>query len=296
MRSSRSLLLVLILTLTWSCQAQSGSPAPAGTNRVQTINFQSKLVGAPLPYIVVLPPDYEERSAKRVNYPVLYLLHGLGGSFENWTAKTRLKEYATQYRIIVVTPEGSDGWYTDSATVATDKYETYLLQELICDVEQRFRAIRRREGRAIAGLSMGGYGALKFGVKYPDKFVFAGSMSGAFDPTGRSETNPGFAWGFLRHSVFKVFGPEGDPARAANDLHRLFRYLPPGRISSLPYLYFDCGTDDGFLNTNRELAAILRERKIPHEYRELPGDHSWVYWDQRVREVLRVAAERLAKQ
>jgi S-formylglutathione hydrolase FrmB len=283
----RSLSLVLFLAL--SAYTQSAASA-----RVQTVLLKSKLVGATLPYNVIIPGGYDA-NARRMSYPVLYLLHGLGGHYDNWISKTSLVTYAAQYSIIIVTPEGNDGWYTDSATVATDKYETYLLQELIRDVEKRFRAIKRREGRAIAGLSMGGYGALKFGVKYPGKFVFAASMSGAFDPTVRSETNPGFAWGFVRPSVLKVFGPEGNPARAANDLHRLFRDLPAGRIGSLPYLYFDCGTEDGFLKTNRELAAILRERKIPHEYRELPGDHSWVYWDQRVREVLKLAAERLAK-
>jgi S-formylglutathione hydrolase FrmB len=292
MKNSRSLLsLLLILLLTLSCQAQSVSPAA-----VQTINFKSKLVGATLPYIVELPPGYEDPSPRAKRYPVLYLLHGLGGSYQNWTAKTRLREYAAQYRMIIVTPEGSEGWYTDGATAANDKYESYLLQELIPDVEHRFRAIRRRQGRAIAGLSMGGYGALKFGVKHPEKFVFAGSMSGALDPAVRSETNQGFAWGFVRPSILKVFGAEDSLVRVTNDLHRLFRDLPASRIKLLPYLYFDCGTEDGFLKTNRDLEAILRERKIPHEYRELPGKHEWAYWDQQVREVLKLAAERMAKQ
>jgi S-formylglutathione hydrolase FrmB len=87
--------------------------------------------------------------------------------------------YAAQYRLIVVTPEGNNGWYTDSASTATDKYESYLLKELIPDVEKRFRTIESRYGRGIAGLSMGGYGALKFGLKSPATFAFAGSLSGA---------------------------------------------------------------------------------------------------------------------
>jgi S-formylglutathione hydrolase FrmB len=287
MKASRSLRLWLVLFVALSVQAQKVT-----TSRVQTIALKSALVGTVLPYDVVLPPGYDN-AGQRENYPVLYLLHGLGGQHDNWITKTRLLSYATQYRMIVVTPEGNDGWYTDSATIASDKYETYVLQELIPDVERRFRTIKSRQGRAIAGLSMGGYGALKFGLKHPETFIFAGSMSGAFDPAARNETNPGFAWGFLRPSILKVFGPEGSPVRTSNNLHQLFRDLPTDRISSLPYLYFDCGTEDGFLPTNRELATILLERKIPHEYRQLSGTHGWDYWDQQVQEVLRIAAQRM---
>lgn len=292
MKASRSLLLLLVLWLTLSCQAQSVS-----SPRVQTISFKSNLVGATLPYIVLLPPSYEERgqAARPEGYPVLYLLHGLGGSYDNWTSKTRLKEYAAQYQMIVVTPEGNDGWYTDSATVAADKYESYLVTELIPDVENRFRVIKNRQGRAIAGLSMGGYGALKFGVKYPDKFIFAASLSGALDAAERSDKNQGFIWAYLRPSILRTFGPEQGATRAANNLHQLFRAVTPDRISSLPFVYLDCGTEDGFVDTNRALSAILLERKIPHEYRQVPGNHGWAYWDQQVREVLELAAQRMAK-
>ncbi|MEP6705937.1 MAG: alpha/beta hydrolase family protein [Pyrinomonadaceae bacterium] len=274
-----------------SCHAQSVS-----TVQVQTISFKSNLVGATLPYIVVLPAGYQERSAgTQASYPVLYLLHGLGGRYDNWTSKTKLKEYAAQYQMIIVTPEGNDGWYTDSATVATDKYETYIMEELIPDVERRFRAAKGREGRAIAGLSMGGYGALKFAVKYPDRFVFAASISGALDPAERSDANQGFAWGFLRSSVLKTFGPDNSATRASNNLHKIFRELASERIRALPYIYLDCGTEDGFFATNHDLASILLERKIPHEYRQLPGKHDWVYWDQQLREVLKLAAQEMAK-
>lgn len=291
MKGSRSLLLLLVLVLTLSCHAQSVPPA-----RVQTINFKSNLVGATLPYIAVLPPAYEERRppGTPASYPVLYLLHGLGGRYDNWTSKTRLKEYAAQYQMIIVTPEGNDGWYTDSATVAADKYETYVVKELIPDVESRFRAIKEREGRAIAGLSMGGYGALKFAVKYPDKFIFAASISGALDAAERSEAKQGFAWGFLRPSILKTFGPGDSPVRASNNLYSIFRELSADRIVSLPYFYLDCGTEDGFFATNLGLAAILLERKIPHEFRQLPGKHDWIYWDRQVREVLKIAAEKMS--
>jgi S-formylglutathione hydrolase FrmB len=260
----------------------------------RTIQFQSKLVGKPLPYRVILPVWYNPPAGKeQQRYPVLYLLHGLSGHHTNWLEKTKLINDALYSNLIIVMPEGHDGWYTDSATVPSDKYESYVLKELIPDVERRFRTVERREGRAIAGLSMGGYGALKFGVKYPDKFAFVASMSGALDAAARTESDPRFAWEYLRASIMQTFGASGSPTRAANDLHQLFRNLPQERIASLPFIYLDCGTGDGFFTTNRDLANILLERKIPHEFRQLPGQHNWEYWGAQVREVLRVAAQKM---
>jgi S-formylglutathione hydrolase FrmB len=222
----------------------------------------------------------------------LYLLHGLTGHYSDWAARTNVADYASQYRLIVVMPEGNDSWYTDSASVATDRYESYILKELIPDVQQRFRTIEARYGRSIAGLSMGGYGSIKFGLKSPSTFVFAGSMSGAFGVTrfGEKEIG-GSGW----ETSMKLFGPVGSETRKANDLFEIINSLTAARINSLPYFYFDCGTEDSerIFPFNRELAALMVAKKIPHEYRELPGDHSWGYWDQQVREVLKIAASRM---
>src|SRR6266480_7310999 len=159
--------------------------AHAQKTSVETVQFQSKLVNATLPYNVVLPPDYRTSSTTR--YPVLYLLHGLTGHYSDWLTKTNVADYAAQYRMIVVMPEGKDGWYTDSATVPNDKYESYILRELIPDVEKHYRTIETRFGRGVAGLSMGGYGALKFGLKSPGTFMFAASLSGALAEPSRTE-------------------------------------------------------------------------------------------------------------
>jgi S-formylglutathione hydrolase FrmB len=190
-------------------------------------------------------------------------------------------------------PEGNDGWYTDSATVEADKYESYILKELVPDVQQRYRTIEARYGRAIAGLSMGGYGSFKFGLKSPATFVFVGSMSGAFGVTRytEKETGAGAAW----NTFLRLFGPVGSDTRKANDLFELISDLPAGRVASLPYFYFDCGTEDSpqIFGANHELAGLMLEKKIPHEYRELPGNHSWAYWDSQVREVLKIAGEKM---
>jgi len=258
--------------------------------RVETIRLQSKLVNATLPYNVILPADYD--SAVSTRYPVLYLLHGLTGHYSDWVSRTNVADYAAEYRLIIVMPEGNDGWYTDNATITTDKYESYILQELLPDVQQRYRTIEARYGRAIAGLSMGGFGAIKFGLKSPETFVFAGSMSGAFGVTRFTEKE--ISSSRLEVSI-KLFGPIGSDARKANDVFEIIKNLTPARISSLPYFYFDCGTEDSSLifPYNRELSALMYEKKIPHEYRELPGDHSWGYWDRQVQEILAVAARKM---
>lgn len=305
------LLITLFLSATVSLSTFAGglTTAPAGTSliqavapqetapaqknsRVQTIQFESKLVGKTLPYNVVLPVDYDQPAAKAKRYPVLYLLHGLTGHYDNWTTHTKLSDYAAQYPLIIVTPEGNNGWYTDSATVPMDKYETYILEELIPDVQRRYRANATREGRAIAGLSMGGYGALKFGVKHPEMFVFAASMSGALGAASWTEKDLKSP-GVIRDSLMQTFGPANSPTRVANDLLRLAREASSPQKTALPFLYLDCGTEDFLFTNNRDFAALLVELKIPHEYRQLPGTHNWQYWDAEVQEVLKIAARKL---
>jgi S-formylglutathione hydrolase FrmB len=193
---------------------------------------------------------------------------------------------------VIVTPEGNDGWYTDSAVIAGDKYETYIFEELIPDVQRRFRVFETRAGRAVAGLSMGGYGALKFAVKHSEVFSFAASMSGALDAARWTATDLKNLQSIFR-SLAPVFGEAGSSTRLDNDLQRLYSELSTERVSSLPFLYLDCGTEDPLLASTRNFSELLLGRKIPHEVRLLPGGHAWTYWNQQVAEVLRLTAKRL---
>lgn len=249
--------------------------------RIQTIQFESRLMKRVLPYSVILPPGYDLITERKTRYPVLYLLHGWSGSYSSWLASSALSEYAAAHRLIIVMPEGGNGWYTDSATNESDKYESYLIQELIPEVDSRFRTINMRGGRAVAGYSMGGYGALKLGLKFPEQFVFSGSMSGALDAAARTDDD----------SIMRAFGPPESPTRTSNDLWKLAREYPSTRFSLLPHFYMDCGTEDPWLASNRELAAIFLERRITHEYRQLHGGHGWPYWDRQLRELLKLASE-----
>jgi putative tributyrin esterase len=264
--------------------------SPGQRAAVETVQLQSQLVNTKLPYNVILPPTY--RAANTTRYPVLYLLHGLGGHYTDWVTRTNVADYAAQYRLIVVMPEGNDSWYVDSGGVPSDKYEAYILKELIPDVDKRFRTIQARYGRAVAGLSMGGYGAVKYGLKYPSTFVFAGSMSGAFGVTRYTQNEMG---GSTWEPFLKIFGPIGSETRKANDVFEITRNLTAARTASLPYFYFDCGTEDAgqHFNPNRQLSQLFLDKKIPHEYRELPGNHSWGYWDQQVQVVLEIATTKM---
>jgi S-formylglutathione hydrolase FrmB len=245
--------------------------------------LESSLLAREVSYRVIVPADYKRKSSER--YPVLYLLHGLYGHFSNWTDMTGIANYAANYRFIIVMPEGNDGWWTDSATVPNDKYESYIVRELIPEIDKTYRTIADRDHRVIAGLSMGGYGAIKFGLKYSEEFSLVGSFSGAFDATRRTEKT-----GNKYPSIPIVYGPEGSKTRADNDIFALVSSVP---IDKMPFIYFDCGTEDPFVGVNREFAALLAEKKVPHEFRELPGKHEWPYWDQQVQEFLRLAARKL---
>jgi len=280
LRSALWLLATLVFT----------APALAQTGSIETVQFHSNLINATLPYTIVLPPDYLR--SKTTRYPVLYLLHGWSGHYTDWITRTNVADYAAHYRMILVMPEGNNSWYTDSAGVASDKYETYVLQELLPDVQKRYRTIESRYGRGIAGLSMGGFGALKFGVKSPGTFAFAGSISAALATSWTDDSLKRWPR-TLQDSVITVFGPPGSPTRKANDIFELLRGQSPARVAALPYLYVNCGTEDLTLPDNLQLVELLREQKIPHEYRELPGDHNWQYWDQQVKEVLQIAAVKL---
>ena len=245
-----------------------------------------------MPYRVILPINYKNSNEKTF-YPVVYLLHGLTGHFDNWTDKTKLAEYAAQYNYIIIMPEGANGWYTDSTAAANDEYESYISQELISEIDKKFRTLADKKHRAIAGLSMGGYGAIKFGLKNPEMFALVGSFSGALGAASWTEKEIG-AKGAIAESILGVFGAADSETRRQNDIFKLVRELPADKIKNLPFIYLDCGTEDFLYQNNRDFANLLQEKHVPHEYRELPGKHDWRFWDAQVQEFLELS-ERFIK-
>lgn len=285
-RNFRLTLLFLMLLLPVAVYAQRDPP-------VAQIELKSVLLGRSINYRILYPVEYQHAGKQEKRFPVIYLLHGLTGESSNWIERTQIARYATEHDLFIVMVEGGNGWYTDSATVPADKYESYILRELIPDVEKRLRVSQERNGRAVAGLSMGGYGAFKFGLKYPEMFALVASMSGALEVASWTEQelkDPGA----IRDSVMLAFGAANSPTRTANDVPKLVREVPAERIASLPYFYLDCGTEDFLFKNSRDLAGLFAERKIPHEYRQLPGNHNWQYWDRQIKEILKLTAQHLA--
>jgi len=254
--------------------------------------LQSSLMQRELPFRVILPENYE---ASKANYPVLYLLHGLFGSCDNWLELTGIESYLADKNFITILSEGGNNWYSDSATIETDKFESSFINELIPAVEAAYGIGENRETRAIAGLSMGGFGALKFALKRPELFIFAGSMSGAFNASQLTGTEENADWQELFPSILEVFGNEHSPTRVENDLYGIIRKIPAEKKSFVPFIYFDCGTQDGFLKVNRELAELLQEKELAFQFEEISGGHDWIYWDKQLRVILKLVEETFSR-
>jgi S-formylglutathione hydrolase FrmB len=289
----RKLLLVcLAIFLVQSSVAQTKKAAPKPTRvvaanpQVHDREFQSKSLGRTMRYRVIVPGDYDHATR---HYPALYLLHGLYGDFENWETRTNLVQYAEKYQFIIVMPDAGDSWYTNSATVPQNKFEDYIIKDVIDEAEKSWRIIRSPHRRAIAGLSMGGYAAVKFALRYPGMFAVAASISGAMNPTSPDmvRLQPSF-----EPNLSNVFGPLGSETRQQNDIYGLARSADP---SIVPYLYLDIGNQDWTLSSDRELVSVLSERKYRYEYHEMPGIHNWEYWDRRIPNVLDIAVQFIGK-
>ena len=285
--------LTAVFSLSMATAAQQAQPQPTLPPTVENHKLNSKLMAREMPYRVIVPVKY--KSEKQRRYAVIYLLHGLTGQFDDWTNRTKLADYAAKYDYIIVTPEGNNGWYSDSGSVPNDKYESYIVQELIPEIDKNYRTISDKNHRAVAGLSMGGYGSIKFGLKYPEKFALVGSFSGALMAASLTEKMLGNGWKVLTDSIVSVYGAEDSPTRAANDVFKLVREMPAEKAKTLPFIYLDCGTEDGLIAANREFSALLIEKKIPHESRELPGKHDWIFWDAQVQEFLKLSEKFISR-
>jgi S-formylglutathione hydrolase FrmB len=282
-----ALVTIVVLGLSAFGQTSVRTSVEAYSNEI----LKSKLMGRDMPYRVILPSGYKNTN-ETFRYPVIYLLHGLTGHFSNWTDKTKLADYAAKHQFIIVTPEGENGWYSDSVSSPNEKFESYITKELIPQIDKNYRTLADRDHRVIAGLSMGGYGSMKFGLKFPEMFSLIGSFSGALGAASWTEKNAGVTIG---KGIDVIFGIEGSETRAANDIFKMARELTPEKVKSLPYVFQSCGTEDFLIQNNRDFLSILNERKVPHEYREHPGIHDWVFWDDQVREFLDLAERRLKK-
>lgn len=282
--NTAGLLTIILFWVNAPSFAQTGAVASSQTtgkhaaSTLRDASFHSASLNREMHYRVLLPANYDAATQR---YPTLILLHGLYGDYKNWSKLTNLSKYARPLNLIIAMPDAGNSWYVDSATVPADKYEDYIVQDFIREIDAHYRTKPERSARAVAGLSMGGYAAVKFGLKYPNLFSYVGGISAALDAAGDlDETHPEF-----REGLRKAFGETGNPVRQQNDV---FPLLAVADMKTLPYFYMDCGADDMFLGVNRKFVVELQQLKISYEFHEMPGGHEWKYWDGAIERLLSV--------
>jgi len=279
-------LLAAALMLSAAC-AKKKSPEepdhPRSTPNVtlRDIIFRSASLNRDMPYRVIMPA----RLAVDRKLPVIYLLHGVGGGFRDWSNYSDVAHFA-ESGLLLVMPEGGSSYYTNAVDPPQDRYEDYIVQDLIADVEARFPVARGRSNRAIVGDSMGGYGAVKIGLRHPELFSFVGGLSSAIDVPRRA-----FTIRRLQQSRHynAIFGPSGSPTRREDDPYILVRSANP---ESLPYFFLTCGEQESLLPSNRDFAALLVQRHIAHEFHTVDGGHDWSQWNSWLPLLFRKIGER----
>ena len=246
--------------------------------------FHSAALHSPVRYCVFLPASYSAADAKARRYPVLYLLHGLGGNEQSmavsgeWTALQNLRRDHKAGDFLVVAPDGGDAFYINSRDGKT-LYGDFFLHEFMPFIERTYRVQTGRAARGITGFSMGGYGALRIAFAHPELFGSVSAHSGALMREPPEGVNVGASSGNLLARVLtKVFGNPIDPAFW--NLNSVF-VLAKKNSASLAKMkiYFDCGTEDsfGFYAGASQLHQILDSLKIPQEFHLYPGGHNVSY-------------------
>jgi S-formylglutathione hydrolase len=243
---------------------------------MQDVTFFSVALNRQMIYRVFMP----EKLISGEKLPVVYLLHGNGGSYRNWSNYSDVARYAapegSSAGLILVMPEGDSSYYMNAAGKPEDKYEDYFVHDLITDVEARFPAAQSRENRAVAGVSMGGFAAVTLALRRPELFVFAGAISPAIDVPSRRFSLRRWGQGQRFRSIF---GPEGSESRRKSDPFFLVRSADPART---PYLYLTAGEQEALLEPNRRFAALLQQKHFAYEFHTKPGGHDWGEWDSQI--------------
>ncbi|MGQ0643753.1 MAG: alpha/beta hydrolase [Gemmatimonadaceae bacterium] len=282
---------------------------------VDTATFRSQALGTTKRYVVYLPPSYSQAAPHR--YPVVYYLHGGAGDETNWTTRGQLHRVLDSLvagglpELIVVMPDGDDSYYTtwnflgdyqgclkqspprrtseqpEEYCVPWPHYDDYIARDLVAHIDSTYRTIPDRRRRGIAGLSMGGYGAVSLALGYPDVFSAAASHSGVLAPllTGYDSATRRARYAKTPEEVRSLYGAwevlrlafgrdtsgwwARDPGRRA---------VLQSKRGALPAIYIDVGREDRFLNQARAFRDVLLRLELRPEYYERQGAHDWEYW------------------
>jgi S-formylglutathione hydrolase FrmB len=236
-------------------------------SKADTVVTYSAAMKKDIKAVIITPDTYH----KNRQYPVVYLLHGYSGNYSGWSKAAAVLQAADLYNQILVCADGGfSSWYWDSPVDPSYKYETYISKELTAWVDKNYSTIQNAGGRAIAGLSMGGHGALYLAIKHPDVFGACGSMSGGVDIRPFPDN-----WDIAKRLGKYSENPE---SWEKNTVINMLHLIRPKTLS----IIIDCGTEDFFFRVNNELHQQLLYRNIAHDYITRPGGHTWPYWENAV--------------
>jgi len=274
----RFFVLPIVLVSSFAAQAQS---------RIDCSALQSKILKQVVHYCVYLPAGYDAgaKPNPQLRYPVLYFLHGLGDNEQTlfnsggWTLLDDLQRQHRMGEFLIVAPEGRRSFYINSADGSV-RYSDFFRQEFVPHIEAKYRVRRGRAGRAISGVSMGGYGALRFAFAYPEMFSAVSAQSAALITASPKELDAAGRAGAPLGSVLSaVYGNPIDQAHwLENSTFALAKKNQAG-VAKLA-IYFNCGQDDnyGFEKGAAALHAELQKEGVKHGYHPYPGDHSLPYF------------------
>jgi S-formylglutathione hydrolase FrmB len=266
-----------------------------GQSRIDCNALNSRILKYPVHYCVYLPASYDAGATSRParTYPVLYFLHGLGDNERTlfnsggWTLLDDLRRQRKMGEFLIVAPEGGRTFYVNSADGSV-RYSDFFLQEFVPLIETKYRISKGRNNRAISGISMGGYGALRFAFSHPEMFSAVSAQSAALITESPQELDTAARSGApLGKLLATVFGSpiavqhwkDNSPFVLADRNRVALRRLA---------IYFNCGQDDnyGFEKGAAALHEQLQEEGVKHEYHPYPGDHSLTYFLAHFAEVM----------
>ena len=275
------------LVLLLSCRV-ANVPLAAATDlptvlaqNVKIVQFASASLGDQRTMLVMLPLDYDTWVSR---YPTLYLLHGYDADITDWARGTDLSAYAARHHLIIVTPDASRGWYLNSVANPKARFDDYIMKDVIPYVDAHFRTIPEPFARAIAGVSMGGFGAMFLGLEHHDQFAAIGSFSGALAvahnappplPADASDADRK-----ERKENEGLAGPFGSQEHKDRDPFELAAKIP---VEEVPMLFIVCGGEDGNAEDTHAFLSLLAKRHVPDEYREIsPRAHDWRIWNEEI--------------
>lgn len=253
------------------------------------VNFMSMSLMRTVPVNVILPVDkmtFMSMPAREEKpYKTLYLLHGIFGNYTDWVSGTNIQRWAEEKDLAVVMPSGDNTFYVDNPG-ANNYYGEFIGKELVEITRKMFPLSRKREDTYIAGLSMGGYGALRNGLKYHDTFGCIAALSAGLitdDIEQRTNDVPFFLES--RSYAEGCFGDLTKVAESDKNPKWLAKKLAQEK-ADIPEIYMACGEKDPLLGKNRELRDYLKSLNIDVTFEEGPGAHEWDFWNRYIKKVL----------